>query len=263
MADECVAGHPTGGTDTGDLQPWESTGSAETGQGTTRSGPDVEDASGSSASTGDGGFSSAGAMSSSGGSEESSTSAEGDGCSLFEFESGDIPFVAQSVSTDVQIAGGQMLASWPPHATGSALFEVAPGLDLSQGVLDVTFAGLVDLSEGTTASLRWTDPAGRIIAAVLDGASYAVSYYDPTLPEEEQVTLTVYPAQGRDSVQLGTQGASIVVKAGAGEATETLTTVNGSFDLTDVNVGLLFERYAATDEAVSLGLASLSLCTDG
>lgn len=262
LADECVAGSPSGGSSTGDPEPWESTGSAETGQDTTSGGADIEDAPGSSESTGDWGSSSAGATSSSGGSEASSTSAGEDGCAVFEFESGNIPFVAQSVSTDVEIAGGQMLASWPPHATGSALFEVAQGVDLTLGVLDVTFAGWVDLAEGTTASLRWTDPSGRIIAAVLDGGSYAVSYYDPTLPQEEQVSVSVYPVDGRDAVQLATQGESIVVNAGHEEPLETLTAVTGSFDLTDVDVGLLFERYAATGETASLGLASLSLCAD-
>lgn len=261
MADECVAGHAVVGT-TGDPEPWESSGAGETGQDTTSGGPALEDASGDSESTGDGTSSSTSGTSSTGGSDESSTGAEGYGCAVFEFEDGAIPFVAQSVSTDVEVVGGQLLASWPAGATGSSLFEVAHGVDLTQGFLGVTFADIAELPEGTTSSLRWTDPSGRIIAAVLDGASYAVSYYDPLLPEGEQVSVTVYPVDGREVVRLEGHGESIVVKAGDGDALQTLTAVSGSFDLTEVDVGLFFDRYAATGEAASLGLASLGLCAD-
>lgn len=261
MADECVAGNPVVGT-TGDPESSESTGAGESGDDTTSGGTQLEDASGSSESTGEGESSSSSGTSSSGGSDESSTGAEGYGCAVFEFEDGAIPFVAQSVSTDVEVVGGQMLASWPAGETGASLFEVAHGVDMTQGFLDVTFVGFAELPAGTTASLRWTDPSGRIIAAVLDGASYAVSYYDPMLPEGEQVSVTVYPVDGREAVQLGAQEGSIVIKAGEADALEALTAITDSFDLTDVDVGLFFDRYAATGEAASVGLASLGLCAE-
>lgn len=261
MADECVAGSPVAGT-TGDPDPSESTGVGETGQDTTSGGPDVEGGSESSESTGDGGSTSTRGASSSGGSQESSTGAEPYGCATFDFKEGAIPFVPQSVSTDVEVVGGQMLASWPAGETGSSLFEVAHGVDLTDGFLEVTFADIADLPEGTTVSLRWTDPSGRIIAAVLDGGSYAVSLYDPLLPEEEQVSTTVYPVDAREVVQLEGQGESILVKAGITDPLEPLTAVTGSFDRTEVDVGLLFDRYAATGEAASIGLASLSLCAE-
>ena len=75
-------------------------------------------------------------------------------------------------------------------------------------------------------------------------------------------SITVYPVDGREVVQLEGQGESILVTAGNDDALETLTAVSGSFDLTEVDVGLFFDRYAATGEAASLGLASLSLCAE-
>lgn len=262
MADECVAGQPVPGGTTGEADPKEGTGPGESGHGSTSGGPEIEEPWGSSGDSGDSGSSSTRDGGSSGASEESSTGAQSYGCAEFDFEGGPIPFDAQSVSISVDVLGGQLLASWPADESGSALFEVAHGVDLSQGALDVSFADIAEAPEGTTASLRWTDASNRIIAAVLEGTSYAVSYYDPMLPEDEQTAITLYPVQGREAVQIGTQGGSIVVKAGQGDALEILTTIEGSFELTDVDVGLFFDRYAATDEAASIGLESLSLCAE-
>jgi hypothetical protein len=182
-------------------------------------------------------------------------------CTVYDFES-DPGFVDLGTFVDVVYDGGQMVVQWDEALLASASLEIADGIDVTGGSIVTEFAALpTDL--GTLLSVRWEDTSGRIISADVDGLSYFLGYYDPSLPKGEQnQNFGTAPHQQRALLRMREEAGTVVVEAADVDAKdyEEIGTTGEAFDPVGVQVWMIFNRYQSDGVTTRIALETITTC---
>lgn len=260
LADECVMGASTSsGVDTatsGDSTTGEV--AASDGPGSTVS-PQTSTSSGTTGTT-EGSSTGEAVTGSSSDASSSSSSGGSDPCTVYDFD-GAQPFeeIAPPFSVDVAVVGGVLRATWEPDELAAAALRIADPVNVSGGTLEVEFAEFPQ-EEGTVLSARWEDPNGAIVSAFVDGDEFLVSYTGDT----GTVPVATEAHSERPLLRIRSEGDLIVVAAGDRDDFQTLATLDTAempFDLTEVDVRLVFDRYLSSGAATSIALESVTSCS--
>lgn len=186
---------------------------------------------------------------------------------MYEFE-GAQPFepISPPFSLDVGITGGTLRASWMPAQLAAAAFRVAAPVDVSLGSLEVEFAQFPQ-EEGTVLTARWEDSTGRLVSAFVDGDEFLVTHDGEDEDGTKQTTaLLTEPHAGRTRLRMRSDGVLIIFEAGGEDGFETLVTLDPAgdgatpFNLTEVDVRVVFHRYFSGGAATSIALESVTSC---
>lgn len=268
LADECVSGEEAATDSIGDTTTTGTTAESVTltsppPSGTTTSSSSTSDDTSTTSSTTmevveSGSSDDSGSTSSSSGSSEGSTEASTtsiDPCEAWNFEDGMIPFpVSGNVSHAVE--DGELRVSWGSGETGNVSFSVAGPVDMTSGTFQVNFTAVPETT-GVTVGLRLLNE-GQILSLLLDGPTIYGQFYDgqdvtdlgvmPRLPGELQFRLRFENGTGVGESELAT-----------GVLRE-LFTWEGSFDLSAVDVQLIFQRYKPVGGPQFLAASEVQLC---